>query len=96
MAFIRGSYDSEFGALRAIQSGGGLAELWARGATDAGLMPTDRPATGDIGILAIPTDDGLGEACGLWTGERWATLHMRGLMFGFGEPLVMWRGAWAA
>jgi hypothetical protein len=90
MSFIGHSYSTRTGALRVIRRGGGLVALWSKGMAGAGLRVTDTPIAGSVAVLSIPTDDGLNEACGIWTGERWGMLHERGLVFGVGAPLKMW------
>jgi len=91
MGFIRGRYATELGAIRAIRRGGGLAELWSRGMGDAGCMEVGTPRAGDVAVLSIPTEDRLGEACGIWTGDKWGCLHFTGLVFGIGAPQRIWR-----
>lgn len=85
------AYNSERSALLTIRRGGGLLALWSRGMEAVGIMETDAPVAGDAAILSIPTEDGADETCGIWTGERWASLHTRGLIFGIGDPLIVWR-----
>jgi hypothetical protein len=85
------SYSSERSAMLTIARGGGLLSLWSRGMDALSLAQVQRPAMGDAAILAVETDDGTNETCGIWTGERWASLHQRGLVFGVGEPLKVWR-----
>jgi len=85
------TYNSERSALLTITRGGGLLDLWSNGMEAIGLPQIDIPAMGDAAILSVETDDGTNETCGIWTGERWASLHRRGLLFGFGVPLAMWR-----
>lgn len=90
MAFIGHNYTSKTGALRVIRRGGGLVALWSKGMAGAGLTAVTAPATGAVAVLSVPTDDALNEACGIWTGQRWAMLHERGLVFGVGTPLMIW------
>lgn len=91
MEFIGARYCTRIGALRLIKRGGGLVALWSRGMDGAGIPEAIAAEAGDVAVLSVPTEDGIGEACGIWTGERWAMLHERGLVFGVGEPLKVWR-----
>ena len=84
-------YSTELGAARVIRRAGGLLPLWTLGMIEAGIPECDDQRAGDFAILSVDTDDGTNEACGIWTGKRWATLYRGGLAFGFGDPLLMWR-----
>ena len=90
MDHIGHRYTTKLGALRVIRRGGGLVELWTKGMTGIGLAAVTEPAIGAVAVLSVPTDDLTGEACGIWTGERWGMLHERGLIFGVGTPLRIW------
>ncbi len=91
MAFIRGQYRTERSALLKIKRGGGLVELWSRGATDAGLRETNDPVLGDIAVIARATECGANQAAAIWTGERWVSRGISGLQFGPAEILHAWR-----
>jgi hypothetical protein len=91
MAFIRGSYGTERGALRHIRVGGGLADLWSRGMLDAGIAETGYVQDGDVGIIVRPTECGTDEACAIRSGERWVSLGVRGLVAGPAETVRAWR-----
>ena len=91
MDFLRPLYDSERSALLTIRRGGGLVPLWKRGMTDAGVPEADDVRAGDVAVIEIPTEDGLGQAVGIFTGERWATRTQAGLHFGPADVLRMWR-----
>lgn len=84
-------YNSERSAMLTIGRGGGLLALWSRGMDAIGCPTIDTPAEGDAAILSIPTDDTTNETCGIWSGERWASVHKHGLVVGIGEPLAIWR-----
>lgn len=83
-------YSTRTGALRVIRRGGGLVALWSKGMAGSGLAAVTAPHSGAVAVLAVPTDDDHGEACGIWTGERWCMLHERGLVFGVGAPVRIW------
>jgi hypothetical protein len=85
------AYASEREAQVVIGRGGGLLALWARGMEAIGLAEVDTPEAGYVAILAIETDDGTDQTCGIWTGQRWASVHRHGTMFGAGVPLRIWR-----
>lgn len=91
MAFIRGSYDSELSALRRIKEGGGLIPLWQRGMTDAGVPEVETPRIGDVGIVRLPTDDELNEACAIFTGKRWVLRWTYGILSTPADALIVWR-----
>jgi len=92
MAGIGVEYDSERSALRRIAEGGGLAALWSAGMSAVGIEPAElgqlRP--GDVAVIQRATSCGTNEAAAIWTGERWATLGLRGLDFGPAETLAVW------
>lgn len=90
MAATHVEYSGPISAQRVIERGGGLFTLWAAGMEAIGLAETETPKMGDASVLSILTDDGTNQTCGIWTGERWASLHQRGLVFGVGEPLMVW------
>lgn len=91
MEFIRDRYDSERSALRRIREGGGLERLWLRGMIEAGVPEADEPRAGDVGVIRAATVDGVNEACGVYTGDRWLTLGLRGIECGPAEPIMVWR-----
>lgn len=87
-------YDSERSALLQIARGGGLSALWAKGMAAVGAAPVDewdQLQAGDVGVIRRATSCGTDEAAGIWTGERWVTLGLRGLDFGPAEALAVWR-----
>ncbi|WIA54304.1 hypothetical protein N6H05_14655 [Sphingobium sp. WTD-1] len=85
------AYDSERSAARVIVRGGGLLSLWQRGMEAIGLAVVDEPQMGDAAILSAPTDDGHNRTTGIWTGQRWASVHRHGLICAPGDPLMIWR-----
>jgi len=90
MDHIGHSYATKLGAIRVIRRGGGLVALWSKGMDAIGLTAVTEPSPGAVAVISVPTDDALDQACGIWTGQRWAMLHERGLVFGVGEPLKIW------
>jgi hypothetical protein len=91
MAFIRGAYDSEMGALRQIAAGGGLVPLWTRGMIEAGVPEADDARVGDVGIIARPTQCSTDQAAAIFAGERWISLGVRGIQSGPADVLALWR-----
>lgn len=85
------AYSSERSAALTIARGGGLLALWARGMEAIGLSQVEIPRMGDAAILSVQTEDGTNETTGIWTGERWASVHKGGLIVGVGDPLMLWR-----
>lgn len=84
-------YDSERSALRVIAKGGGLVALWSAGMTAVGVRDADQPQAGDVAVIERATADGLNQAMGLFTGDRWASLTPRGLEFGPAVTSRIWR-----
>lgn len=78
MADWRGRYHTEAQALDLIADGGGLADLFTRGFSGAGVSPVEGPfRAGDIGVVQL-----LGEQAGaVYTGKRWALVADRGMAF---------------
>ncbi len=91
MEAIGARYSSERSAMRVIVAGGGLLALWQRGMEAIGLEVVSEPRAGDAAILASETDDGHNRTTGIWTGERWASVHRHGLSCAPGDPLMVWR-----
>jgi hypothetical protein len=84
-------YDSETSALRRIAEAGGLLPLWTAGMALLLVHEVDDPTAGDIGIISRPTVCGGNEAAAIFTGERWASLGLRGLDVGPADALRVWR-----
>ena len=76
--------------MRRIAEGGGLVRLWSDAMRQIGVGVADCPLPGNVGIVQRATACGMDEAAGIWTGQRWVTLGLRGLDFGPAEPLAMW------
>lgn len=92
MASLRGRYSTQRGALRLIRRGGGLRALVAHGMASAGIPQVEgEPEPGDIGVITVPTDDRTNRAGAIWTGERWASLGVRGLVCQPADHVAVWR-----
>jgi hypothetical protein len=92
MAFIRGRYRSESGALRRIREGGGLVALATRGFADIGIPVWTGPAQdGFGGVIERETEDrGADVACGIYSAGRWVTRGVRGLIVAPAVALATW------
>lgn len=78
MAHRRGAYDSEEQAQEFIREAGGLVALLDRFLGAVGIAGRDgEPQPGDIGVISIRGE----EAGGIFTGQRWALVGERGLIF---------------
>lgn len=91
MAFIRGTYEGETGALRAIAAGGGLVALVTRGMESVGIQETQLIRPGAVGVIERATMDGANLACAICTGERWVSLGLSGIDAAPAEPIKAWR-----
>ena len=93
MGFLHGTYRDEFSALRRIEEGGGLVAQWTRGMRLCSeIEPSDGPpAAGDVAIIRRATSCRTDQAAAIYTGERWASLGMRGLDVRPAETLRVWR-----
>lgn len=84
-------YDSERSALRRITEAGGLVPLWSAGMSLLFIPEADEPHAGDVGVIRRATVCGTDEAAAIYTGERWASLGLRGLDVGSAHALRVWR-----
>jgi hypothetical protein len=92
MQFMRGRYRTERGALLAIRRNRGLVVLVEHGMKSAGIPKvTDDLRPGDVGVIEVETEDRTNRACAIWTGERWASLGLRGLICRPADALAVWR-----
>lgn len=92
MAFIRGAYASPE-EVAALLRKPGLLRLAHRGFEGIGLEQTVEPKSGDVGIIARATDDGLGHCCAIRSGERWASRLEGGLLVAESPALRIWSTA---
>lgn len=78
MAHRRGAYDSEEQAQHLIAEAGGLVALFDQFLGAVGVTGRDgEPEAGDVGVVAIRGE----EAGAIFTGQRWALVGERGLIF---------------
>lgn len=84
-------YNTERSALRTIVRGGGLVALWTAGMARIGVLEVDIPAAGDVAVIERSTVCGLDQAMAIFTGERWASLGLRGIEVGPADALRVWR-----
>jgi len=91
MAHRRGAYDSEESALDLIHDADGLVALFDQFLGAVGINEREgEPQPGDIGVAAIRGE----EAGAIFTGNRWALVGERGLIFVTLEPANVAK-AWA-
>jgi hypothetical protein len=86
----RGRYRTALGCTRVLKRSGGMVACIKRGADVAGLARVETPQAGDIGLVPVLTNRGVGEAGAIFTGKRWALLTSRGIMTTPAEPAMMW------
>lgn len=72
----RGSYTSEMAARRLVARAGGLEALVADGMARAGLVPTDDPLPGDVGLITL---EGLGQMFAIRGRLGWLFLMPAGI-----------------
>lgn len=73
----RGKYKTERGAAGWIKRGGGSLEaIVAEAMTKAGLVPTNTPIAGDVGLLKTRVGPTLAVRCD----RGWASIGLRGLV----------------
>lgn len=65
--------------------------LWSAGMAMLFLPEVDEPTAGDVAIIRRETTCRTDQAAAIYTGERWASLGMRGLDVGPAETLRVWR-----
>lgn len=56
-----------------------------------GLSQNAHAVRGDLGAVIIRSEAGPEEACGIFTGTRWAVRGARGLWIGPAEATAIWR-----
>jgi hypothetical protein len=83
----RGQYDTRTGWLRILQREGGIEGVIAKGAALAGMVETDEPIRGDIGVI----DFGQGPMGGIYLGQSWAAAGFRGLAVQRATVVKAWR-----
>jgi hypothetical protein len=89
---MRGRYSTARGALRIMKRSGGLAALVGNAMARVAIPQVQgEPEPGDIGVIITPTDDRTNRACAIWTGARWASLGVRGLICQPAEHVALWR-----
>lgn len=83
---LRGTYDNALACARIQRAAGGLPVLAAALAARAGLLTTDAPEAGDVGLLTL-LDAPLLALC---TGPKWAIKTKDGLVIVPATPAQAW------
>ena len=94
----RGRYRTLLGAARLASAAGGMEALYAAACRAAGLVRTQRPLLGDVGLLRLPAQAGptLGQSVGgiAIGGGEWAVVQEHGLWIGRSDVIAAWRVEW--
>lgn len=83
---LRGTYDTALACGRILHAAGGLPALAANLAASAGLLTTDHPEAGDVGLVEL-ADTPLLALC---TGPNWAIKTKDGLVIVPATPVQAW------
>ena len=83
---LRGTYDTALACARIQRAAGGLPALAAALAARAGLLATDTPEAGDVGLVEL-ADMPLLALC---TGPKWAIKTKDGLVIVPATPVQAW------
>ena len=86
----RGKYSTEQGCARILKRHGGLLTLAANGAQRAGLISTETPSIGAIGVLEVETARGRDLALAIYVGSFWSLLSPDGLLMVRADPVAAW------
>lgn len=88
---FRGRYRTKLGCARLLRKHGGVLVILTGCAERAGLSPTGAPAAGDVGVVEVMTPDGPGLSGAIYTGRRWATRAVHGLLVSEAVAVAAWR-----
>ncbi len=83
---LRGTYGSALACARLLNDAGGLVALSAQLAARAGLIETDHPEAGDVGVLELS----IGTFLAIRTREGWAVKASDGLAIRPGAATKAW------
>lgn len=86
----RGRYKTALGCIRTLNRSGGMDACIARGAALAGMVETDSPLVGAVGLIETHTAKGLAPVGAIFTGERWSVLTPSGVVSIRTMPLRAW------
>lgn len=88
---LRGRYSTALGCKRLLKRHGGVVNVVASCVDPLGLVRTETPAAGAIGVVRAITRRGEDLVGAICTGPRWAMLAAGGgLISAPGQPLVAW------
>ena len=85
----RGRYRTELGCARLLQREGGVPGVITQAAGVAGLIPTQNPSRGCIGVVVVPTRRGVAPAAAICTGGEWA-VRTAGVSISARSVLAAW------
>ena len=85
-ADLRGTYASGLACARLLRDAGGLPALAGRLAARAGIIETDSPEAGDVGVIETK----IGAYLAVSTGAAWAIKAADGIAFTPARPARMW------
>jgi hypothetical protein len=83
---LRGTYDSALTCARILRDAGGLPALATQIAARAGLLTTDAPEAGDVGLVEFLNAPLLA----ICAGEKWAIKTKDGLVIVPATPAQAW------
>lgn len=83
---LRGTYRSDRACARLLRAMGGLPALAADLAARAGILETDTPEAGDVGVIELP----IGTYLALSTGAGWAIKAADGIVVSPARPTKVW------
>ena len=86
----RGRYKTALGCIRTLNRSGGMEACIERGAALAGMVETDSPLAGAVGLVEVLTPKGMGPVGAIFTGERWSVLTPGGVLSIRTSPLRCW------
>lgn len=86
----RGRYRTALGCARVLNRSGGMEACIERGAALAGMVETDSPVVGAVGLVNVLTPKGVAPVGAIFTGVRWAVLTREGVLSVRATPLRAW------
>ncbi len=86
----RGRYKTALGCIRTLNRSGGMEACIERGAALAGMVESDSPLVGAVGLVDVLTPKGMGPVGAIFTGERWSVLTPGGVLSLRASPLRCW------
>ena len=69
----------------------GLVDIWRLGMIEGGIPECDDPQIGDVGIVEVPTPNGIEPIGAIFAGKRWLMLSERGVISASVNAVMHWR-----